>query len=342
MPRTLPLRTLCNRSLLPLVVGWIVVFAVALAGCQRAVENPQVVRLGHFPNVTHAHGLVAHALSRQGKGIFEKHLGPGVTVEWYVFHAGPAAMESLMAGSLDATYVGPNPALNAYVRTNGAEVRVLAGATNGGSGLVVRVGAGILGSAELRGKRIATPQLGNTQDVACRAWLVERGLTVTPTGGDVHVTPTENPDQLALFQSGQLDAAWTVEPWVSRLELEGDGKLIVDERDAVTTVFVARAAFVEQRGDQAARLRAAHAELTQWITTQTAAAKELVRGEIGELTRRPIRAEIVDRAWPRMTFTDKAELASFQSFLAKARAVGLAAGNPDLGRLLAPAQAASR
>src|SRR5688572_8489585 len=302
-----------------------------------------VVRLGHFPNVTHAHGLVAHALSRRGEGIFEKHLGAGVKVEWYVFNAGPSAMESMMAGSLDATYVGPNPALNAYVRTDGAEVRVLGGATNGGSGLVVRKDAGITGAEQLRGKRVATPQHGNTQDVACRAWLIEHGLKVEPTGGgDAHVTPTENPDQLTLFQSGQLDAAWTVEPWLSRLELEAGGQLLVDERDAVTTVFVARAAFADKRTEQAAKLRAAHAELTQWITAHADEAKELVRGELEALTRRPIKKEIVDRSWSRMTFTDTARLEAFQTFLDKARTVGLTSGNPDLGKLLAPAQAASR
>src|SRR5688572_1093971 len=215
-----------------------------------------VVRLGHFPNVTQAHGLVAHALSRRGEGIFEKHLGAGVKVEWYVFNAGPSAMEAMMAGSLDAAYVGPNPALNAHVRTNGAEVRVLAGATNGGSGLVVRKDAGITGAGQLRGKRVATPQLGNTQDVSCRAWLRAQGLKVELTGGDVLVTPTPNPDQLALFQSGELDAAWTVEPWISRLELEAGGQLLVDERDVVTTVFAARAAFVAQHGDLVGKLRA--------------------------------------------------------------------------------------
>jgi len=114
--------------------------------------------------------------------------------------------------------VGPNPALNAYARSRGEEIRVIAGAVNGGSALVVQPDGRLTKPADFRGKRIATPQLGNTQDVSARAWLVSGGLRITQTGGDAQVVPTANPDQLSLFQSKQLDAVWTVEPWVSRLE----------------------------------------------------------------------------------------------------------------------------
>lgn len=239
-----------------------------------------------------------------------------------------------MTGSLDATYVGPSPALNAYVRTNGDEVRVLVGATSGGAALVVRNAAGIERSEQLRGRRVATPQLGNTQDVACRAWLAAAGMKVTQTGGDVSVVPTENPDQLALFQTGELDAAWTVEPWISRLELEGGGRVFVEERDALTTVFVARAAFVAEQAAAVAKLREAHVELTHWIEGHEAEAKALVRNELEALTGRPLEQELVDRCWQRMTFTDAVTREAFQSFLDKARAVGLSDAAPDLGRLL--------
>lgn len=305
-----------------------------------APRAPTVVRLGHFPNVTHTHGLIAHALSRQGKGIFEKHLGAGAKVEWYVFNAGPSAMESLLTGSLDATYVGPNPALNAYGKTKGKEVRVLGGATTGGAALVVRTAAGIEKPEQLRGRRVATPQLGNTQDVACRAWLAAQGFQVTMTGGDVMVVPTENPDQLSFFQNGTLDAAWTVEPWVSRLELEGGGKVFVDEPDALTTVFVGRAAFVAASPDTVAALRAAHAELTQWIAAHPDEAKALVRGELEALTKRPMKQELVDRCWPRMHFTDDVKVEAFASFVGKAKAAGLLKEAPDLGQLFyTPTQA---
>ena len=125
---------------------------------------------------------------------------------------------------------------------------IVAGAVNGGSALVVQADAGLPKPADFRGKRIATPQFGNTQDVAARAWLVGGGLRITQTGGDAQVLPTANPDQLALFQRKQLDAVWTVEPWVSRLELEAGGKILVEEKDAITTVLVSSAKFLAENG----------------------------------------------------------------------------------------------
>src|SRR5438067_5998030 len=190
------------------------------------------IRVGHFPNVTHVQGLVGHALSRQGKGWFEERIGPGTKIEWFVYNAGPSATEAIFADSIDLTYVGPSPAINAYAKARGEDVRIIAGAVDGGAALVVQPGSGLSRAADFRGKKLGTPQLGNTQDVAARAWLAAGGLKVTLTGGDVQVIPTANPDQLGLFQSRDLDAVWTVEPWVSRLEMEANDKALVEERDA--------------------------------------------------------------------------------------------------------------
>ena len=173
------------------------------------------MRVGHFPNVTHVQALVARNFERQGRTWFGERLGPNVKVEWYAYNAGPSAMEAIFANAIDLTYVGPSPALNAYARSRGEEVRIVAGAVNGGAGLVVQPDSGLAKASDFKGKRIATPQFGNTQDVAARAWLVAGGLRITQTGGDAQVVPTANPDQLALFRSKQLDAVWTVEPWVA-------------------------------------------------------------------------------------------------------------------------------
>ncbi|PYK66035.1 MAG: hypothetical protein DME50_06875 [Verrucomicrobia bacterium] len=142
------------------------------------------IRVGHFPNITHAQGLVAHGLSRQGKGWFEQRLGPGTKIEWFIYNAGPSAMEAIFAKSIDLTYVGSGPALNAYTKSNGEEIRLIAGAANGGAGLAVQPGQNFKTPADFRGKKIATPQLGNTQDISCRAWLREGGLKITQLGGD--------------------------------------------------------------------------------------------------------------------------------------------------------------
>ena len=131
--------------------------------------------------------MIAHALSRQGKGWFEQRLGPGIEIQWFTYNAGPSAMEAIFAGSLDLTYVGQGPALNAHFKSNGEEIRVISGAANAGAALVVKADSPIKAPADFRGKKIATPQLGNTQDISCRAWLKAQGFKVTQTGGDVIV-----------------------------------------------------------------------------------------------------------------------------------------------------------
>jgi NitT/TauT family transport system substrate-binding protein len=189
----------------------------------------ETIRVGHFPNVTHVQGLVAQHLSRIGHGWFEERLGKDVKIDWYIYNAGPSAMEAILADSIDLTYVGPSPTLNAYSKSNGEEIRIIAGAATGGAALVVQPDSGLKQPADFRGKTIATPQLGNTQDVACRAWLANGGLKITQTGGDAFIIPTPNPDQLSLFQQKKLDAVWTVEPWVSRLE-RCRGKILLNNR----------------------------------------------------------------------------------------------------------------
>ena len=172
--------------------------------------------MGYFPNITHAQALVGRA-----NGQFEKALGPGVQIEWKAFNAGPSAIEALFANAIDLTYVGPNPTVTGYVRSQGEAVRVIAGAASGGASLVVRQGAGIQKASDFHGKKVATPQQGNTQDVALRSWLRANGLKPREKGGDVQVLPITNADQFTLFLKGQLDAAWAPEPWAARLVHEG-------------------------------------------------------------------------------------------------------------------------
>src|SRR5207249_8096095 len=173
--------------------------ALVFAG-KLSAQNAVTIRVGHFPNVTHVQALVAHALSRQGKGWFEERLGAGTKIDWFVYNAGPSAMEAIFANSIDLTYVGPSPAINAYSKSRGEEIRIVSGAANGGAALVIGKDSSLKTAADFRGKKIATPQLGNTQDVSCRAWLAAGGLKITQLGGEAQVLPTQNADQLALFQ----------------------------------------------------------------------------------------------------------------------------------------------
>src|SRR5207248_10863766 len=240
----------------------IVIGTVALFLQAARAEEKTLIRFGHFPNITHAQGVIAHALSRQGKGWFEKRLGPNVEIQWFTYNAGPSAMEAIFAGSLDVTYVGPSPALNAYFKSNGEEIRVISGAANAGAALVVKDDSPIKAPEDFRGKKIATPQLGNTQDISCRAWLKAHGFKITLTGGNALVIPTANPDQLGLFQRGGIDAVWTVEPWVTRLERDAKARVFLEDKDTITTWLVSSVKFLRDRRELAKKIGSANAGLT--------------------------------------------------------------------------------
>src|SRR6185312_12222572 len=190
------------------IFGFLTAILITTATGAGAQQKPTVVRVGYFPNITHAQALVGRA-----NGQFEKALGSGAKIEWKVFNAGPSAIEAIFASAIDITYVGPNPAVVGYIRSQGEAVRMIAGAASGGASLIVRPAANLQKSADFHGKKVATPQQGNTQDVALRSWLRANGLKAREKGGDVQVLPVSNPDQLTLFLKGQLDAAWAPEPW---------------------------------------------------------------------------------------------------------------------------------
>ena len=300
----------------------------------NASTEPLRLRVGHFPNITHAQALVASQLTRQGKGWFEERLGAGTKIEWFVYNAGPSAMEAIAANSIDMTYVGPNPALNLYVKAKGEEVRIVAGSANGGAALVVQPDGRLSKPEDFRGKAIATPQLGNTQDVAARAWLKKQGYAITQLGGDVKVLPTANPDQLSLFTDQKLDGVWTVEPWVSRLELEAKGKIYLDQKDALTTILTTSARLLAQKPDVVKKFAAAHAELTDWINKNPDEAKKLANAELKELTKREMPTELIDRSWGRIQFTSKVQRVDLEAFVTEAQSVGFLKGEIDLSRLV--------
>src|SRR5256714_123345 len=306
-----------------------ILFAVATA-CSTFGDTK--VRVGHFPNITHAQALVAHALSRQGKGWFEERLGPGMKIEWFIYNAGPSAMEAIFAKSIDLTYVGPGPALNAYSKANGEEIRLVAGAANGGSGLVVQPDQNLKAPADFRGKKIATPQFGNTQDISCRAWLTEGGLKITQLGRDAQLIPTQNPDQLGFFKAKKIDAVWTVEPWLSRLEQEASGKVLVEEKDVATTVLVSSAKFFQQR-DLAKKFAQAHGELTDWIAKNPDEAQRLIKAELLEETKSDMTPQVIAAAWKRIVFASETPRASVEKFMQNSGKAGFIKTASDLSKL---------
>jgi NitT/TauT family transport system substrate-binding protein len=311
------------------VIGTLALFVQA-----ARAEEKTVIRFGHFPNITHAQGVIAHALSRQGKGWFEERLGPNVEIQWFTYNAGPSAMEAIFAGSLDATYVGPSPALNAYFKSNGDEIRVISGAANAGAALVVKADSPIKTPADFRGKKIATPQLGNTQDISCRAWLKAHGFNVTLTGGDVMVIPTANPDQLGLFQSGGIDAVWTVEPWVTRLEREAKARVFLEDKDTISTWLISSVKFLRDHRELAKKIAAANVELTKWIQEHELEAQKLLIEELKAETRADFPPDAVTQAWKRIQFTTEVSRDLVTKSVKDGKDAGFLKGSTDTSKLI--------
>ena len=263
-----------------------------------------VIRVGAFPNITHPQAMVGKA-----NGYFEKAMGPNVKIDWKSFNAGPSAIEALFAGALDMTYIGPNPTISGYVRSQGEALRVVAGSASGGAALVVRADSGIEKPEDFHGKKVASPQQGNTQDVALRAWLKAHGMKSTDKGGDVQVIPMANPDQLTLFLKKELDAAWAPEPWATRLIRDGNGRLFLDERDLwpkgqfVVTNLIVSKKFLAEHPDLVKNWLRANVELTDWINNHLPEAKKLINQQIQTETGKALSQGLLDEAFTRIEVT---------------------------------------
>jgi NitT/TauT family transport system substrate-binding protein len=284
----------------------LILCTVALVFCVlgNAQGNPTMIRVGAFPNITHPQPMVGKA-----NGYFETAMGPQIKIDWKTFNAGPSAIEALFAGAIDMAYIGPNPTINGYVRSHGEALRVIAGAASGGAALVVRVDSGIVKPEDFHGKKIATPQQGNTQDVALRAWLKAHGMKSMDKGGDVRVMPMANPDQLTLFLKKDLDAAWAPEPWATRLVREGNGRIFLDERDlwpkgqfVVTNLIVSKKFLAEHRDLVTAWVRA-NLELTDWINGHKPEAKKLLNQQIQKETGKAVPEGVMEEAFARIEVT---------------------------------------
>jgi len=294
-----------TAAALALLVTGLGLAACGGSGGDNAPAGPAAeLRLGYFPNLTHATPLVGVA-----KGLFAKALG-STKLSVQTFNAGPAEMEALINGDLDAAYVGPSPAINAYAKSKGQALRIVAGASSGGASLVVR--PNINSAADLRGKTIASPQLGNTQDVALRTWLRSQGLTPSSATeqGDVDVAPTDNATALQLFQDGRLDGAWVPEPYASRLVLDGGGKVLVDEKSLwpggrfVTTHLVVRTDFLTKHPQTVRALLNGQLDTNDWIAKNTDAAKTVINDELKRLTQKALKPAVLDRAFGELEITN--------------------------------------
>jgi NitT/TauT family transport system substrate-binding protein len=292
--------------------------ATASVSGTNAADEP---KLGYFGNITHAPALVGVK-----EGFLAKNLG-GTKLSTQVFNAGPAAIEALNAGAIDATYIGPNPAINSFVKSKGESISIIAGAASGGAQLVVK--PGITSAADLRGKTLASPQLGGTQDVALRAWLAEQGYKTTPDGGgDVAINPTENAQTLKLFQDGKLDGAWLPEPWASRLVLQAGAKVLVDEKDLwngslsakpgqfPTTILIVNKKFAAEHPQTVDALLKGHAESVEWLNDAAADDKaRVINTALKEAAGAELKPDIIQRSLQNIEFTVDPLAGTFKKLL---------------------------
>lgn len=278
-------------------------FIMCGVGCTKSVDNA-TVRIGYFPNISHAQIVIGIA-----EDTFAAYLGPKVKIKTTLFNAGPSLIEAVFSGDIDIACVGPSPAINGYVRSGGRALKVIAGAASGGSLFVVRKDSHIKEAADLVGKRIATPQLGNTQDIAFRGYIRNFGLKPREKGGTIDILPMRNPDILNLFMMKQIDGAWVQEPWGARIINEADGEVFLDERTLwqggrfSSTLMIVRTEFLLRHPDRVKRWLAAHVKITRWIHQHPRKAKKVIGEQIKALSGVSLPGEVMNDAFSRLEAT---------------------------------------
>jgi NitT/TauT family transport system substrate-binding protein len=312
-----------------LIVAWLVlVSGVACRGGSKASEAK--VTLGYFPNLTHAQAVLGVA-----SGDFDRAIAP-LKFETKLFNAGPSLIEALFAGEIDVGYVGPGPALSAYQRSKGQGLRVVAGAASNGVVVVARKGSGIQSVADLAGKRIATPQLGNTQDISARHYL----RSVLKQTDLTNVVPVDNAEQVAMFQRGDVDAAWVPEPWGQRLVTEAGATLVGEEKDLwpskefLLTVVVTTPEFLAKKPEVVASLLKVHRAWTRKLTSEPDAHTTELDDALSALNGKRLPPGVLTAALHRVRFTDDPGLDTLRTFATWKHDLGFDRGDVDLGALV--------
>ena len=324
-----------NKSIIIYILAGTLILFPLIQHSYPQTEDKKVLRIGYFPNINHAQAVIGI-----GNGDFKKVLGDNVEIKPFIFNAGPSAIEALFAKQVDVTYVGPNPAINGYVISEGKDVRAIAGATSGGAVFVIRADTGITSTADFANKKFASPQLGNTQDVALRNYLLEHGYKTVENKGNVHVLPAKNPDIITLFLKKDIDGAWVPEPWAERLIKEANGKLFLDERDLwpdgkfVTGLIVVRTDYLQNNPDVIEKVIKAHVEETQWINNNKEEAIKNFNTELKKITGQTIPEDQLKESLTRLEFTYDPIQQSLYKSATDAFNVGfLGKSQPDLSNI---------
>ena len=276
-------------------------------------SQSRTLRIGYFPNLNHAQAVIGLQQGGDFQRILNTNNSNGndsVKIESFVFNAGPSAIEALFGGQIDVAYVGPNPAINGYLASGGQGIRIISGVASGGASFVVRNDSGIESVKDLGGKKFASPQLGNTQDVALRKYLMDNGFKTTENGGNVTVVPITPADILTLMLKMEIDGAWVPEPWATRLVKEANGKIFVDERELwppdgkfVTANIIARTDYLKENPDIIKRLLQAHIDKTEWINENKEQAITTFNGALKKITGQTIPEDEIRDALMRLELT---------------------------------------
>ncbi len=289
-----------------------------------------LVRIGFFANVTHAPALVAQQLR-----LFEALLGKdGTAVQYTLFNAGPAEIEAMKGGAIDVGFIGPNPSISGYTTTGGTLLRIVSGVASAGAQFIVK--PSINSVADLKGKRLATPGLGGTQDIALRSWLKEQGIATSPTGGgDATIVPTDNATALSLFRRGDIDGAWVPEPWASRLVIDGGGKVFLDEKSLwpdgkfVTTEIIASQDFLNKYPGTVRSILQANNTAIRYIASNVDKSKDVVQEQILKWTGAKLADAVINRAWGNLEFTWNPLASTLRKSADDAASIGLLQLGPN-------------
>lgn len=312
-----------------LVLAVIMVTGYASFGSAgKSAPAKERVRIGFLPSLTHPQAVIGLA-----EGTFQQALGEQFAVEAKPFNAGPSIVEALFAGELDLAYLGPSPAVNGYVKSKGEAFQVIAGAANGGVVLVVQPGLTVRSPADLAGKRVATPQLGNTQDIALRHYLQSGGLKPVEQGGTVRITPMAGAEMVPLFRRKELDAAWVPEPWGARL-VEAGGVIALDERELwpdgqfATTLLIASRTALQDRPQVVEAVLSTHIDLTRALAADPAATGDRLRKGLERWVGKPMSEKIVRDALSRITLTYELPIQSVFTNAERAHQLGFLGKKP--------------
>lgn len=329
-----------KKSLCSVFAVVLIILCMLAAGCgsqagkvDGSKNGKMIVRVGYFPNLTHTQALVGLS-----DGTFQKAMGSQIEIQQHTFNAGPAEIEALLAGEIDLGYIGPVPAINGFVKSRGG-LRIIAGAADGGAVLVARKGANINSVADLNGKKVAVPQLGNTQDISLRNLLASANLKDAAKGGTVTVIPAENPDILTLISKGDVDAALVPEPWGSRILKQGSSSIVLDSRDVwrdgkyATAVVIVSKKFLDEHPDLVEKWLSAHVQITERINSDKETSKNVANTMIKKLTKKSLPQDVLTSSFERIVVTYNPEKDSVEEFVKIAASNGYIKGEPDISNL---------